>query len=60
MGFGTGDAMKLLLTSGGITNATIKNGLQRLLGKPISEATALIIPTLNGATRTAVRTRSRD
>lgn len=45
MVFGTGDAMKLLLTSGGITNATIKNGLQRLLGKPVSESTVLVIPT---------------
>jgi dipeptidase E len=37
--------MKLLLTSGGITNATIKNALVALLGKPISECSALLIPT---------------
>ena len=37
--------MKLLLTSGGITNATIRDALVDLLGKPIAEATALCIPT---------------
>ena len=37
--------MKLLLTSGGITNATIRDRLVDLLGKPIEEATALAIPT---------------
>lgn len=37
--------MKLLLTSGGITNASIRNALVNLLGKPISESTALFIPT---------------
>ncbi|WP_372697440.1 Type 1 glutamine amidotransferase-like domain-containing protein [Arthrobacter sp. JSM 101049] len=37
--------MKFLLTSAGIANDSIGEALVRLLGKPISEATALIIPT---------------
>ncbi|MEM9950123.1 MAG: Type 1 glutamine amidotransferase-like domain-containing protein [Chloroflexota bacterium] len=37
--------MKLLLTSGGITNDSIRNALVDLLGKPIAESTALCIPT---------------
>jgi dipeptidase E len=37
--------MKLLLTSGGITNASILDELVRMLGKPISESTALFVPT---------------
>jgi dipeptidase E len=37
--------MKLLLTSGGITNSTIRNSLVNLLGKPIAESSALLIPT---------------
>lgn len=37
--------MKLLLTSGGITNASIRAELERLLGKPIEEAHALFVPT---------------
>ena len=37
--------MKTLLTSGGITNASIKNALVELLGKPIAESNALLIPT---------------
>ncbi len=37
--------MKLLLTSGGISNASIRNVLVDLLGKPISESSALCIPT---------------
>jgi dipeptidase E len=37
--------MKFLLTSSGISNASIKNTLVDLLGKPIAECTALIIPT---------------
>ncbi|WP_328328352.1 Type 1 glutamine amidotransferase-like domain-containing protein [Kribbella sp. NBC_00382] len=37
--------MKLLLTSGGITNESIRDALVELLGKPISEAHALCIPT---------------
>ncbi len=37
--------MKLLLTSGGVTNPSIRDALIDLLGKPIAEATALCIPT---------------
>jgi len=37
--------MKLLLTSGGITNPSIHNALLDLLGKPIAESSALCIPT---------------
>ena len=37
--------MKLLLTSGGITNASIRQALVELLGKPIEEADALFVPT---------------
>lgn len=37
--------MKLLLTSAGIKNPSIHNALLELLGKPISEASALCIPT---------------
>ena len=47
--------MKLLLTSAGISNASIRSALLELLGKPIQEANALFIPTAiyaisNGAT----------
>jgi dipeptidase E len=37
--------VKLLLTSGGISNATVENVLVELLGKPVAESTALCIPT---------------
>jgi dipeptidase E len=37
--------MKLLLTSAGIKNASIRDTLLDLLGKPISESSALCIPT---------------
>jgi dipeptidase E len=37
--------LKLLLTSAGIRNASIDDALVGLLGKPIAESTALIIPT---------------
>jgi len=37
--------MKLLLTSAGINNASIRDALVELLGKPISESDALCIPT---------------
>lgn len=37
--------MKFLLTSAGITNRSISDALVVLLGKPISEASALFIPT---------------
>ncbi|MEO8406483.1 MAG: Type 1 glutamine amidotransferase-like domain-containing protein [Chitinophagaceae bacterium] len=46
--------MKLLLTSAGISNMSMRNALVDLLGKPIAEASALFIPTaiyaiVNGA-----------
>ncbi len=37
--------MKLLLTSSGISNNSIHNALVSLLGKPIAECNALLIPT---------------
>ena len=37
--------MKFLLTSAGISNTSIHDALVELLGKPISEASALCIPT---------------
>jgi dipeptidase E len=37
--------MKFLLTSGGVTNPSIRDALIDLLGKPIAESTALCIPT---------------
>ncbi len=37
--------MKLLLTSGGVTNPSIEKALVDLLGKPTAESTALCIPT---------------
>ena len=37
--------MKLLLTSGGVTNASIRGSLVELLGKPIAASSALCIPT---------------
>ncbi len=37
--------MRLLLTSAGIKNTSIQDALVDLLGKPIAESSALIIPT---------------
>jgi dipeptidase E len=37
--------MKILLTSGGIKNASIRNALVDLLDKPIADSSALCIPT---------------
>ncbi len=37
--------MRFLLTSGGISNTSIHNALEELLGKPIAESSALIVPT---------------
>lgn len=37
--------MKLLLTSAGISNISIRNALVDLLGKPIEESKALFVPT---------------
>lgn len=45
MSVDTVGVVKLLLTSGGVTNPSIRDALVGLLGKPISESTALCIPT---------------
>ena len=37
--------MRLLLTSGGVTNSSIRDALAGLLGKPIADCRALCIPT---------------
>jgi dipeptidase E len=37
--------VKLLLTSGGVTNPSIRSALVQLLGKPIDECHALCVPT---------------
>ncbi|HEY7019617.1 MAG TPA: Type 1 glutamine amidotransferase-like domain-containing protein [Ktedonobacterales bacterium] len=37
--------MRLLLTSSGISNTSIHDALEELLGKPIAESSALFIPT---------------
>jgi dipeptidase E len=37
--------VRLLLTSGGVTNTSIRDALVDLLGKPIADSTALCIPT---------------
>lgn len=37
--------MKLLLTSGGVTNPAIRSALVDLLGKPVEDSDALLIPT---------------
>lgn len=37
--------MRLLLTSGGVTNPSIRSALEQLLGKPISASRALCVPT---------------
>src|SRR5690349_16436019 len=41
----SGGMLKLLLTSGGITNVSIRDALVDLLGKPIDDCRALCIPT---------------
>ena len=41
--------MKLLLTSGGVTNPSIHAALVDLLGKPIGDCTALLVPTAQWA-----------
>jgi hypothetical protein len=40
--------MKYLLTSSGISNDSIHKALVDLMGKPIAESSALVIPTLAG------------
>jgi dipeptidase E len=37
--------VRLLLTSGGVTNPSIRDALVELLGKPIADSSALCIPT---------------
>jgi dipeptidase E len=37
--------VKLLLTSGGVTNASIRAALVELLGKPVEQSSALCVPT---------------
>ncbi len=37
--------MKLLLTSGGVTNDSIRRTLEEMLGKPIADSSALFVPT---------------
>ena len=37
--------MKLLLTSGGVTNPSIHSALEQMLGKPVAECRALGVPT---------------
>jgi dipeptidase E len=37
--------MKLLLTSGGVTNDSIRAALEEMLGKPIADSSALFVPT---------------
>jgi dipeptidase E len=43
--YGKGQSVKLLLTSGGISNVSIEAALVDLLGKPIAASTALFVPT---------------
>src|SRR5215469_16469620 len=38
-------SVRLLLTSGGVTNLSIRDALVELLGKPIADSSALCIPT---------------
>src|SRR5512144_720927 len=40
-----GGTLKLLLTSGGVTNPSIHSALVQLLGKPTAECHALVVPT---------------
>ncbi|HEY0652686.1 MAG TPA: hypothetical protein VGD65_06140, partial [Chryseosolibacter sp.] len=47
--------MKLLLTSAGISNESIRKALVELLGKPVSEAAALHIPTALYAIRNGAK-----
>jgi dipeptidase E len=41
----SGETLKLLLTSGGVTNTSIRDAMVDLMGKPIAESNALCIPT---------------
>jgi dipeptidase E len=42
---GSGGIVKLLLTSGGVTNPSIRSALVQLLGRPIADCHALCVPT---------------
>lgn len=50
--------MRLLLTSGGVTNPSIHSALVQLLGKPVAESHALCVPDWSGLRRVTVRTRT--
>jgi dipeptidase E len=52
--------LKLLLTSGGVTNPSIRDALVDLLGKPAANTTALCIPTAQWATPGAGRSQRGD
>jgi dipeptidase E len=43
--YGIVSSVKLLLTSSGVSNPTIRDALVALLGKPIEECRALVVPT---------------
>ena len=43
--YGHEASMRFLLTSGGVTNASIRDALVELLGNPIADSSALCIPT---------------
>jgi hypothetical protein len=59
LGMDKDGAMKLLLTSGGVSNQSIRAALVDMLGKPMAESTALCIPTaMYGMPGTAVMTWS--
>lgn len=58
--------MKLLLTSAGIKNTSIRTALVDMLGKPIDESSALVVPTGiypfpggAGMARSVTRSRTR-
>lgn len=40
-----GGTLKLLLTSGGVTNPSIRSALVQLLGRPVADCHALVVPT---------------
>ena len=55
-----GVILRLLLTSGGVTNASILDALVDLLGKRVSDCHALCIPTARWGHPSAVRSRRED
>ena len=52
--------MKLLLTSGGVTNPSIHGKLVELLGKPVGDSRALFIPTAQWGQPACTPTSVRD